>query len=183
MRAARNHKEAACPRLRIGLIAIGVCAALTACGVEEPMPVETAPLSRRQEAQAPPLPALAPQSDEEPYSYDMSHRRDPFKPLIATTTPTEVTSQETVHCPPTQEFELASLRLVAIVWGDMGRRAMLKAPNGRGYAVTEEMLIGRNCGRIRRIESNAVVIEETRRDSEGKVLKEEVVLRLREREG
>jgi Tfp pilus assembly protein PilP len=45
------------------------------------------------------------------------------------------------------------------------------------------MLIGRNCGRIRRIESNAVVIEETRRDTEGRVLKEEVVLRLREREG
>ena len=60
---------------------------------------------------------------------------------------------------------------------------MLKAPNGRGYAVTEEMLIGRNCGCIRRIESNAVVIEETRRDAEWKFLKkEEVVIRLRERE-
>jgi Tfp pilus assembly protein PilP len=82
-----------------------------------------------------------------------------------------------------QEFELASLKLVAIVWGNLGRKAMLKAPNGRGYAVTEEMLIGRNCGRIRRIESNAVVIEETRRTTEGRVLKEEVVLRLREREG
>jgi Tfp pilus assembly protein PilP len=45
------------------------------------------------------------------------------------------------------------------------------------------MLIGRNCGRIRRIESNAVVVEQTRQDSEGNVLKEEVVLRLREREG
>ena len=87
-----------------------------------------------------------------------------------------------MNCPPTQEFELASLKLVAIVWGEWGK-AMLKAPNGRGYAVAEEMLIGRNCGRIRRIESNAVVIEETRRDTEGRVLKEEVVLRLREREG
>ena len=66
----------------------------------------------------------------------------------------------------------------------MGRKAMLKAPNGRGYAVTEDMLVGRNCGRIRRIESNAVIIEETRRDADGKVLKkEEVVIRLREREG
>ena len=85
--------------------------------------------------------------------------------------------------PTDQDFELASLKLVAIVWGDMGRKAMLKAPNGRGYAVTEEMLIGRNCGRVRRIESSAVVIEQARQDSEGNVLKEEVVLRLREREG
>jgi Tfp pilus assembly protein PilP len=170
-------------RIGLGLIAIGVCVALTACSVEEPMPVETPLVRRRQEAKAPPMPALAPKSDEEPYGYDPSHRRDPFKPLIATTTPAEVTSRETVHCSPTQEFELASLKLVAIVWGDMGRKAMLKAPNGRGYAVTEEMLVGRNCGRIRRIETNAVVIEETRRDAEGKALKEEIVLRLREREG
>jgi Tfp pilus assembly protein PilP len=131
----------------------------------------------------PPLQALAPAPEEEPYTYDPSQRRDPFKPLIAPAAPAEVSIQETVHCPPTQGFELASLKLVAIVWGEMGRKAMLKAPNGRGYTVTEEMLVGRNCGRIRRIESNVVVVEETRRDAEGKVLKEEVVLRLREREG
>jgi Tfp pilus assembly protein PilP len=185
VRAARNHKDTAYPvrRIGLGLIAIAVCVALTACSVEEPMPVEIPPVKRRQEAKAPPMQALTPKSDEEPYSYAMSNRRDPFKPLIATTMPPEATSQETVYCPPTQEFELASLKLVAIVWGDMGRKAMLKAPNGRGYAVTEEMLVGRNCGRIRRIESTAVVIEETHRDAEGKVLKEEVVLRLREREG
>jgi Tfp pilus assembly protein PilP len=169
------------PRIVLGLIAVGVCVALTACSVEEPMQAEIPPVKRRQEAKGPSL--LSPQADEEPYTYDASNRRDPFKPLIATAMPTESTSQETVNCPPTQEFELASLKLVAIVWGEMGRKAMLKAPNGRGYAVTEEMLVGRNCGRIRRIESNAVVIEETRRDSGGKVLKKEVVLRLREREG
>jgi Tfp pilus assembly protein PilP len=45
------------------------------------------------------------------------------------------------------------------------------------------MLIGRQCGRIRHIEADAVVIEETRRDAEGNVLKQEVVLRLREQEG
>ena len=129
------------------------------------------------------LQALMPKSEEEPYTYDTSYHRDPFKPLIGTTMPTEVSTQEAVSCPPTQEFELVSLKLVAIVWVDMGRKAMLNAPNGRGYTVTEEMLVGRNCGRIRRIEANAVVIEETRRDPEGKVLTKEIVLRLREREG
>jgi Tfp pilus assembly protein PilP len=126
---------------------------------------------------------LPPKPDEAPYTYDTSGRRDPFKPLIAATKPTAVLSEEKLNCPPTQDFELASLKLVAIVWGDMGRKAMLKAPNGRGYAVTEEMQIGRNCGRIRRIESNAIVIDQARQDAEGTVLKEEVVLRLREREG
>jgi len=165
------------------VMAIGVGVVLTACNVEEPVQTGIPPLKSRQEAKAPDLRGLSPKADEEPYTYDTSNRRDPFRPLISTDISSGPIVQDKVNCPPTQEFELASLKLVAIVWGDLGRKAMLKAPNGRGYAVTEEMLIGRNCGRIRRIESNAVVIEETRRDTEGKVLKEEVVLRLREREG
>jgi Tfp pilus assembly protein PilP len=169
------------PRIMLVVMAIGMGLVLTACGVDEPEHTEIPPVKRRQEVKTPAL--LAPKSDEEPYTYDTSDRRDPFKPLIAPAIPPDPTRQDKVNCPPTQEFELASLKLVAIVWGDMGRKAMLKAPNGRGYAVTEEMLVGRNCGRIRRIESNAVVIEETRRDAEGRVSKEEVVLRLREREG
>ena len=171
------------PRIMLVVMAIGVGAVLTACSVEEPVQTGVPPLKSRQEAKAPDLRGLSPKADEEPYTYDTSNRRDPFRSLISTNIPSDPIVQDKVNCPPTQEFELASLKLVAIVWGDLGRKAMLKAPNGLGYAVTEEMLIGRNCGRIRRIESNAVVIEETRRDTEGKVLKEEVVLRLREREG
>jgi type IV pilus assembly protein PilP len=171
------------PRIALLLMAICVCAALTSCSVEPPRETESAPVKRRQEARAPSLEALSPKTDEEPYTYDPSGRRDPFKPLIAATKPTEVPTEVRLNCPPLQDYELGSLKLVAIVWGDMGRKAMLKAPNGRGYAVTEEMRIGRNCGLVRRIESNAVVIEESRRDPEGNVLKEEVVLRLREREG
>jgi Tfp pilus assembly protein PilP len=171
------------PRIMRVVMAIGMGVVLTACGVEEPIPTASPPIKHRQEAKVPALDALSPPSDEGPYTYDTSNRRDPFKPLIVTNQSADLSGQDKANCPPTQEFELASLKLVAIVWGDMGRKAMLKAPNGRGYAVAEDMLIGRNCGRIRRIESNAVVIEETRRDTAGRVLKEEVVLRLREREG
>jgi len=179
----RNHDNEAflLPRIVLQCLAIGLAAGLTACSVEPP--VQAPPVQRRQEVRTPNLETLAPKPDEELYTYDTSGRRDPFKPLIAASKPTAVLSEEKLTCPPTQDFELASLKLVAIVWGDMGRKAMLKAPNGRGYAVTEEMLIGRNCGRIRRIESSAIIIEQARQDSEGNVSKEEVVLRLREREG
>jgi Tfp pilus assembly protein PilP len=181
----RSHKreKSLVPRKAFLFMVICVCAALTACSVEPPMQAQAPPAKRRQEVRAPSLEELASKSGEELYTYDISGRRDPFKPLIAASKPTAVLSEEKLNCPPTQDFELASLKLVAIVWGDMGRKAMLKAPNGRGYAVSEEMLIGRTCGRIRRIESNAVVIEQARQDSEGNVSKEEVVLRLREREG
>jgi Tfp pilus assembly protein PilP len=156
---------------------------LSGCNVEEPMVTETPPIRRRQQVKAPSLEALLSKEGDEPYEYDPSGRRDPFKPLIAPKKPTATLDEEKMNCPPLQEFELASLKLVAIVWGELGRKAMLKAPNGRGYTVGEDMLVGRNCARVRRIESNAVIIEETRRDTEGHLLKEEVVLRLREREG
>jgi Tfp pilus assembly protein PilP len=60
---------------------------------------------------------------------------------------------------------------------------MVKAPNGQGYTLSENMLVGRHCARVRRIESSVVILEQIRQDAEGKVLKEEVVLHLREREG
>jgi type IV pilus assembly protein PilP len=170
------------PRITLLLMALCVCVGLTACSVETPMQTDAPPSNRRQQTKTPSLEALSPKLHEEAYTYDPSGRRDPFTPLIAAIEPT-MSHEPKATCPPLQDFELASLKLVAIVWGDMGRKAMLKAPNGRGYAVAEEMLIGRNCGRIHRIDSNAVVIVDTRRDSAGNVMKEEVVLRLREREG
>ena len=72
-------------------------------------------------------------------------------------------------------MELASLKLVAIVWGELGRKAMFKAPNGRGYAVTENMRVGRPCSRVRRIDSQAVFIEERRKDGEGNVSTEKLL--------
>jgi type IV pilus assembly protein PilP len=156
---------------------------LTGCSVEEPAEVELPPVKRRQAVKAPSLEDLFAKSDGEGYTYDPLGRRDPFKPLIADQKPTADMEPESMTCPPLQEFELTSLKLVAIIWGELGRKAMFKAPNGRGYTVTENMQVGRHCGRVRRIDSQAVFIEEKRKDSEGKVSTEEVIIRLREGEG
>ena len=170
-------------RLALCLCVLFGSIVLTGCDVEKPAVTEVPPIKRRQQAKAPSLEALLAKDGDEPYEYDPDGRRDPFKPLIAPKKPPPPIAAEKVSCPPLQEFELASLKLVAIIWGQLGRKAMLKAPDGRGYTVSEDMQLGRNCARVRRIESNAVIIEETRRDTEGHLLKEEVVLRLREREG
>jgi type IV pilus assembly protein PilP len=170
-------------RLMLMVILAGMSVALLGCGIEEPTEVELPPVKRRQEAKAPSLADIFAKSDDESYTYNPTGRRDPFKPLIAAKKPTAVTAPESMTCPPLQDFELASLKLVAIVWGDLGRKAMLKAPNGRGYAVTENMQVGRHCGRVSRIDSHAVFIVERRRDAEGNVSMEEVILRLREGEG
>jgi type IV pilus assembly protein PilP len=160
-----------------------VSGGLLGCGVEEPAEVELAPVKRRQEVKPPSLADLFAKSDGEAYTYDPTGRRDPFKPLIAAKGPTPVPEPERMTCPPLQDFELASLKLIAIVWGELGRKAMLKAPNGRGYAVTENMQVGSHCGRVRRIDPHALFIEERRKDAEGNVSTEEVIIRLREGEG
>ena len=169
------------PTLLIILACVSV--GLAGCGLAEPPGVEQPAVKRRQEVKAPSLEDLFAKSDGEAYTYDPRGRRDPFKPLIAAKKPTADTEPERMTCPPLQEFELASLKLVAIVWGKLGRKAMLKAPNGRGYAVTENMQVGRHCGRVRRIDSHAVFIEERRKDAEGNVSMGEVIIRLREGEG
>ncbi len=164
------------------LLSVGIV--FTGCSVEEPLQGEIAPVKRKQQDKAPAAEALLAKAQENPAVYDASGRRDPFKPLITPKKAVPVLAEEgQLDCPPLQDFELASLKLVGTVWGEMGRKAMLKAPDGRGYAITENMLVGRNCARVRRIESNEVIIEEIRRDGDGNVLKEEVVLRLRERDG
>jgi Tfp pilus assembly protein PilP len=90
-----------------------VCAALAACSVESPMQAETPPAKRRQDAGTASLEGLSPNTDEEPYAYDSSGRRDPFIPLIAATK-VNAEVQEKLNCPPLQDFELATLKLVAI---------------------------------------------------------------------
>jgi type IV pilus assembly protein PilP len=165
------------------LCAFGVCLALAGCGAQEPTEVKIPPVKRRQAVKTPSLDELFAKSDDDVYAYDPSGRRDPFKPLITPRKPTAPVDEVKMSCPPLQDFELASLKLVAIVWGELGRKAMFKAPNGRGYAIAEDMLVGRSCARVQRIESHAVIIEESRRDDDGKVLKEEVIIRLREGEG
>jgi Tfp pilus assembly protein PilP len=156
---------------------------LAGCGAQESTEVTISPVKRRQAVKTPSLDELFAKTEEEVYTYDATGRRDPFRPLITVQTPTAPVDEAKMSCPPLQDFELASLKLVAIVWGELGRKAMLKAPNGRGYAITEDMFIGPSCARVQRIESNAVIIEESRRDGDGKMLKEEVVIRLREGEG
>jgi type IV pilus assembly protein PilP len=156
---------------------------LAGCDAQEPLATKLPPAKRRQEVKVPALDELFAKAEEDAYVYDPGGRRDPFRPLITAQKPTAPPDEANMSCPPLQDFELASLKLVAIVWGELGRKALLKAPNGRGYAITEDMLVGRSCARVRRIESNAVIMEESRRDAEGNVMKEEVVLRLREGEG
>lgn len=121
--------------------------------------------------------------------YDPQGRRDPFDALIKEKPPPAPPQQPIgpIVDParprgPLERFDLSSLRLLGIVWGDLGRRAMIRAPDGKGYFVTPGMYMGQNGGRIIAIEEDHLVIEEQHRDHEGKVVGKTLTIPLRRKE-
>jgi Tfp pilus assembly protein PilP len=124
------------------------------------------------------------------YRYEAQGRRDPFDALIKEkppAPPSPVQPPGPVIDParprgPLEHFDLSALKLIGIVWGDLGRRAMIRAPDGKGYFVTVGMYMGQNGGRIVAIEDDHLVIEEKHRDQEGKIVNKTLTLPLRHKE-
>lgn len=120
---------------------------------------------------------------EDNYRYDVQGRRDPFDSLIKE----KPVGPEVVGpvCDPNrprgpiERFDLSTLKLMGIVWGELGRRAMIKAPDGKGYFVTEETYLGQNCGKIVAIEDDRLVLEERYRDTVGNVTGKTLTIPLR----
>lgn len=120
----------------------------------------------------------------EAYTYDPAGRRDPFKPLIEPKkVVVEKKEEEIKIVSPLQEYDLSSLTLVGIIWGELGKRAMIRTPDGRGYTVTENTPIGKGRSRVLQITPDGVVIEVISKDRRGKLVRETVVMALRKEEG
>lgn len=126
------------------------------------------------------------------FAYSPKGRRDPFKPLIEKKKKIIVT--KTAGRPdkikgPLEKFELSQYRLVALMVVKGVPRAMVKAPDGKGYTVKVGEYIGMNDGIVKKIQTKVIdidkhglrvekspdriVVEEVGIDSyTGKVLKE-----------
>ena len=127
---------------------------------------------------------------EQNNKYDPQGRRDPFEALVKEKLPTPPAPTQLpgpVIDParprgPLERFDLSAMKLIGIVWGELGRRAMIRAPDGKGYFVTVGMYMGQNGGRIVAIEEEHLVIEEKHRDQEGKIVSKTLTIPLRRKE-
>jgi len=122
--------------------------------------------AQQDPAKAEVAPALegAPTSAEDSnFAYSPKGRRDPFKPLIQKKKiivkkaarpgkPSRIKG-------PLEKFELSQYRLVALMVVKGIPRAMLKAPDGKGYTVKVGEYIGMNDGIIKKIETKIVDID------------------------
>lgn len=154
-----------------------------------------APACKKAAKQAPPPPPVsaapkaAPvekkadvQTEDQPelYSYNPEGVRDPFGSLLRIKKEEEGIPEEMLT--PLQRVPVMDLRIEGIIVTTKKAYAHVIAPDGKPYIVTVGTLMGRNDGKVVRITTEAVVVEEQFEDYMGKKFKQETELRLREKE-
>jgi type IV pilus assembly protein PilP len=132
--------------------------------------------------------AKAPLDDTllELYRYRPEGRRDPFESLVKEKPPEgpliPVSDHATRSRGPLERFDISALKLVGILWGQLGRRALIRAPDNKGYFVTVGTYMGENGGQVIGINDDRLMIEEKYKDTEGNIVGKTLNLPLRREE-
>ncbi len=116
---------------------------------------------------------------EEDFRYDPANLPDPFKSYVRR----NQVDREDVLMSPLERFDLSQLMVTGIIWGAKNPRALIEDPTGKGYIVSEGAGVGKNKGRIIRIDDNRVIVKETYVDFQDKATSKEVEMYLYERHG
>ena len=119
------------------------------------------------------------------FEYQLEGRPDPFapfiKPKVATTLEQDKIVEDEVVLTGMQLFEPGQLKLVAVMYAEGDKIAMVEDVTGKGYVINEGVLIGRH-GVVSQINPDKVIIIETARTRAGKELTTTVVMRLNKEE-
>lgn len=158
-----------------------LCLVLASCSTSEPpkqvvsppVPISTPPEISDHVNQV--MPKLSEQVETSLFSYTSSRRRDPFRSVIAST---EKRTRVKGSLPPLQRVETSDMKLVGIITGANGPRAMIKTPDGKGYTVRVGTRVGLSHGVIKKITPGAIAIEETLLNVFGESRKREIVIKL-----
>jgi type IV pilus assembly protein PilP len=113
---------------------------------------------------------------EPPYTYNPVGKRDPFKPFIALG---PKKTAPTAPLTPLQRYDVSELKLVGILKGQAGYRALVEDAGGKGFIITKGTPIGRGNGHVKEIHDNRVIIEQTHKDIFGQVTQKEITMPLR----
>lgn len=112
------------------------------------------------------------------FTYDPAGRRDPFRSYIL-----EQQRIDKATRGPLERFDLAQLKLDAVIWDTKRERALIRDPSGRGYVVQTGTSIGKNSGRVVRIGDSVVVVEETYVNHIGERTMKNIEMRITHRKG
>jgi len=109
---------------------------------------------------------------------DFSTKKDPFKPyvVVKVASPTDVARLKPVL--PLHSYDVSQFRLIGTVADVKGNKAMVVDPAQKGYVLKIGMIIGKNEGKVVRIDSSGVDVVEQFRDENNKVRKETIRIPL-----
>ncbi|MCG6918356.1 MAG: pilus assembly protein PilP [Deltaproteobacteria bacterium] len=146
-------------------------------------PQEKPPGSSTTTASSSPTTTTELATTETGWKYDPTGKPDPFKAFILASAateeaPTVVRRQLT----PLQKMPLSEIQagLKAIIWGQLGNKALVEDATGKGYVVQEGTYVGQHDGIVKKIYQDRIIVEEYRRDSaKGRLEPTEVVLKLK----
>jgi type IV pilus assembly protein PilP len=127
----------------------------------------------------------APTGGDPAFQYNPEDRRDPFIALVKEkpdikALPPDIDPNRPRG--PLERFDLSTLKLVGIVWGELGYRGMIRAPDNKGYFVARGMYMGVNGGQVVEVAPDRLVIEEKYKDTEGNIVGKTLDLPLRREE-
>ena len=159
----------------VPVLALGIVAG---CGEDEPNVVIPPPTPKNPAAAA--AAPAAPDSAKDSagsYSYSTVGKRDPFRSYIADLR--EIARAEDVRRPEsTEKFELDQYRLTGLVTGTSQQQAMVEDPDGLGHVVRVGSRLGKNGGRVTRIEVDKIVVTEEFRAPTGERIRVPITVRL-----
>jgi type IV pilus assembly protein PilP len=112
------------------------------------------------------------------YIYQPKGKTDPFLPFLKGFAKPKIRRKPNVPLTPLQKFDLSDFKLVAVVWGNFGRKALIEDNAKKGYIVEKGTLLGRNNGRVKKIEEDKIIVEEEREDALGNYVMVPVEIRL-----
>jgi type IV pilus assembly protein PilP len=124
------------------------------------------------------------QQQEEIYHYDPRGRIDPFKPFIDVDAVSKQKAGTSKALPlnPLQRLGIEQFRLVGIIEGERGRRAMVQDASGKFYSLILGSYIGLNDGRVAAILKDQIVVNERVTTDEGKIQTRKQIMKLRQDE-
>jgi type IV pilus assembly protein PilP len=184
MKKKLHQKNRYSVKFAVVFVCVLLCA--TACKKDQPRPVAPA---QPPKAAVPPKPVQKPASsalrlpDPPVNQFDFSNKKDPFKPFVVVKPPPKHFSPgngggRPLPDLPIYRYDVNQFKLIGIITGGQGNKAMVTDPAGKGYVLKVGMLIGKNEGKIVVINSGGVDVIEQFKDDNGRVRKENIKLTL-----
>lgn len=120
-------------------------------------------------------------NQKEDYHYNPIGKRDPFFSMVFLEEKKETTANKKMV--GVQRYELTELSLVGIIWGELGRKAVVETPEGKSYLIKVGTPIGKRDGIVKAITKNELVIQEFTSDYLGNRLEKITLLKIERKPG